>query len=357
MARSLIFMLHGMGNQPEGWAGPYVDAIKEAYGLYPFLQDTPIEERLAFVPLQYDDIFREIVQTWADNAALVRAAAKELNAPVSRLTNWLVGADELKDNFAWTHAADVLLYRAFALVRNRVCTHVGKQLTVRIKREIDEAGSCSWSAIGHSLGTAVLHDTLARLWNPLSNLPGNMAFAPENAQADLVMMVANVSRLLEVKSASEPYDVFETAVKPGFGGQLQRGCKYYVNVRHRLDPFTVPKMFNPQMWPDEAALAAIPPRYLNVEVDHIHEKDIHSFAHYLKHPAVHVPMLRRLLGPQAVSDDEFRLAIDRFRVFGPLEDAAAIELKTKLESILPSQAADWLAIGKLRNAWKRLTGK
>lgn len=354
MAKHQVFLLHGMGHHPQSWHEPYVAAIKQAYGLYPFIAERPIEDRVDFVPIQYDHIFSELVTTWASNAKLLAAASAETGVPASKLTNWLAGAGELKDNFAWTHAADVLLYRCFSLVRNRVCVHVARQITTRVAEQIAGAGSCTWSAIGHSLGTSVLHDTLARLWQPNGNLPGGLAFAPENAQAQMLMMVANVSRVLEVKTAAEPYDVFETAVAPGFAGQSRRGCRYYLNLRHRLDPFTVPRMFNPQLWPDEAALVAKPPRYLCVELEHLHQPDVHDFSHYLRHPSAHIPMLRRLFGLQAVSDDEERDALARFRPFGPLEDKLAIKLKTQLESLVPSQAENWLALGKARKALNKL---
>ncbi|MDO9075714.1 MAG: hypothetical protein Q7U73_20905 [Rubrivivax sp.] len=353
MSKHQVFLLHGMGHHAEGWEAPYVAAIKLAYGQFPDLAARDIEQRVDFVTIHYDHIFREVLDAWANNAEIIAAASAQTGVPLSKLTKWLAGAGELKDNFAWTHAADVLLYRAFSLVRNRVCTHVARQIVDRLQAE-SAGGPVAWSAIGHSLGTAVLHDTLARLWNPHSQLPGAEAFAAHNAQAHLLMMVANVSRVLEVKTAAEPYDVFDTAVKPGFAGQSGRGCRYYLNARHRLDPFTVPKMFSPQMWPDEAALTARPPRYLSVEVDHIHQENVHDFAHYLLHPAVYVPMLRRLFGMQAVSDDDERDALARFRAFGPLQDQVAIELKTRLENILPSQAADWLELGKLRRAFDKL---
>ena len=358
MAKKIVFLLHGMGDYSAAdWHVPYVDAIRQAHSLYPLFSDDTLDDRAEFVAIEYDSIFRDLLDTWASNAALVKAASLEAGVSLSKLTQWLAGAGELKDNFAWTHAADVLLYRAFSLVRNRVCVHVARQITTRLKKAINETGSVQWAGIGHSLGTAVLHDTLARLWHPDSPIPGAEAFAPHNVQADLIMMVANVTRVLEVKTAAEPYDVFQTAVAPGFGGQSQRGCKYYLTARHRLDPFTVPKMFDPQMWPDEAALMAQPPRYMNVEVNHLHDRNVHDFGHYLKHPAVHIPMLRALFGFHRVSADHERDALLRWRNFGPLEDAAAIKLKTELESLLPSQADDWLALGKLKRSFEKVLKK
>ena len=357
MDKKIIFLLHGMGLHEANWHTPYVDAIRQARGLYPLFNDDELDERAEFVPVEYDSIFRDLVDTWASNSALVKAASLEAGVSLSKLTDWLAGAGSLKDNFAWTHAADVLLYRAFSLVRNRVCVHVARQIVTKLQAALTASSRVRWAAIGHSLGTAVLHDSLARLWHPESPIPGAEGFAPHNVQADLIMMVSNVSRVLEVKTDAEPYDVFTSAVAPGFGGQTGRGCRYYLNVRHRLDPFTVPKMFDPQLWPDEVALLAAPPHYMNVVVNHLHDRDVHAFTHYLKHPAVHIPMLRTLFGSHRVSPDDERDALMRWRNFGPLGDAAAIKLKTELESVLPSQADDWLALGKLKKSFDKVLKK
>lgn len=351
----VVFPLHGMGAQTDGWHKEFVDSISAAYDQYDFMSRKSLADRgIEFQPVNYDNIFREIVSTWADNAEIVSKVAGDTGAPIGKLTDWLKGAGELNDNFKWSHAADVLLYRGFSLVRARVCVHVARQITGRIKKQIDDEGSSNWSLIAHSLGTAVAHDTLARLWKKDSTLPGDVAFSADNEQANLIMMVANVSRVLEVKTAAEPYDVFLSPVKPGRPGQEGRGCQYYFTPRHKLDPFTVPSMFNPQMWPDEAALQAQPPRYLYREIDHIHKWNVHEFSHYMANPRVHIPMFQRLFGTQVIEPQEEQLALAKFRQFGKLEDDVAIRIRQKLEDAQESQSETWTILGRI---WRNFIGK
>jgi hypothetical protein len=346
----LVFLVHGMGVHEDSWSTKYVEAIAAAYDQYPGLKGLPLKDLFRFVPISYDDIFRELVGNWSDAAELIAGASKETGAPVSKLTDWLKGAEKIDGNFKWTHAADVLLYRGFSLVRERVCVHVAAQLVKEINKQIKNEGISRWSVIAHSLGTAVIHDTLARLWHPKANMPGGIAFSTGNEQAHLIAMISNVSRVLETK----PHDVYESAAMPGRNAQAGRGCNYYLTARHLYDPFTIPSMFRPQMWPDEVTLLAKPARYVYTEVDHIHDWNVHDFGHYLKHPRVHVPLLRRLTDETQISDTEYEEALHRFRMFGPLEDQAAIQIRQKLEDLLPAQSADWLLFGKL---WKKFVAK
>jgi len=350
----LVFLVHGMGIHETGWESQYIDALDAAYEQYELLSQKPLRERFTFVPLSYDEIFRELVSNWATNAEFVDRAATEAGVSKTQLTGWLKGADVTDANFKWTHAADVLMYKAFSLVRERVCQHVGNQIVQALAKQIQDEGRSLWSVVAHSLGTAVIHDTLARLWDSQSTAPGHVAFSAQNEQAQVIAMVANVSRLLETKTANEPYDVFKTAVAPGRMAQAGRGCLYYFNARHRLDPFTIPKMFSPQMWPDEAALLASPPRYAHVEVDHIHMWNVHDFGHYMKNPKVHVPLLRRLVSSLAITDEEYAMTLAKFRTFGSLQDEAAIRIRQKLEDATESQADDWLVLGRI---WQAFTGK
>jgi len=356
--KHIIFLLHGMGHHPDKWADDdgYIPAIKKAYSQYPILAAKPIEERFEFVPVSYDHIFVKLVETWADNAVLIDKLVAETGAPIGALTKWLKGAGELKGNFAWTHAADVLLYRGFRLVREAVCSNVANQIISVINKQHKDFGRSSWSVVAHSLGTAVLQATLARLGAPNVNMPGVEAFSSKNEQAQVIMMVANVSKVLELNTEQEPYDAygkvdaagrFITPVAPGFSGQEGRLCTYYVNVRHKLDPFTIPHMFDPAAWPDSAAAAAKPTRYVFKEVSHIHQANVHDFAHYFKHPDVHVPFFQRLTSPDHISTEEYQGALDRFPEFGPLGRDAGLDIRKKLLERLPQWKDKWPSMGEI----------
>ena len=61
-------------------------------------------------------------------------------------------------------------------------------------------------------------------------------FDPADVKAAFVMMVANVSRVLETD-----VDVLLSAVQPGKPSNSRSGdASHFVTVRHALDPFTIP---------------------------------------------------------------------------------------------------------------------
>ena len=358
--RQIIFVLHGIGAHTDGWEREFVDPLHEAYDQYPELKKTPIDERFKFVALGYDALLREIVQTWADNAAIIGKFDADLGKTVaSKLVGWLKDAGELKDNPVWTHGVDVLLYRGIRLVREHVCTKIAAMMLKEITAQHQQFGRSSWSVVAHSLGTAVIHGTLARLTTPNDGWPGALAFQPEYEQANVVAMVANVSKVLELKTKAEPYDAYghdedggvRHTLAPGFPGQSGRACRYYLNLRHKLDPITLPKMFAPQQWPDPGALAAVPPRYQYIELEHVHQVNTHDFAHYIRNPKAHVPLFRALVSPEHISPDEFEKKKLAFPEFGPIGHDAAVMARQKLLDLMPAVSDDWIAIIK---AWKGL---
>ena len=360
-----IFLVHGMGLFEDKWEKEFIAPIKSAYNAYPKLAKKKFEERFEFVAISYDKIFRDLLKTWADTAAIVAQLSAQFGAPLpEQLTRWLQNAGDLKNNFNWSHATDVLLYRGIRLVREHVCTSVAKTIVDTIKKQYDDWGLSSWSLIAHSLGTAVAHDTLARMSVPNQDWPGELAFeAGSNEQASVVMMVANVSKVLEVSTPEEPYDAYgpvidgkkRFTVAPGDAGQKGRLCQYYLNVRHKIDPFCIPHRFDPQQWPDKAALAEDPPLYQHLEVDHIHQANVHDFAHYLKNPRVHVPLLRCLVSPAHISKTEYENTVAAFPDFG-IAQSRAIELKKKLLDIPASAADEWWILGLLWQMFVNATG-
>jgi len=348
MADQIVFLLHGMGTQSEGWHKSWVKVLEDAYKRYPRMQDRPFDTRFEFVPITYDTIFRQTVEDWQSNAKALSAAG--ITGIGRKLTGWLEDAGELKGNFAWTHAADVLLWKLFDLVHERVCVVAADE----IKKKLLAAGPGSnWSIIGHSLGTSVLHDTIARLW------AGDSIFARDH-RARLIAMVANVSRVLEQKKdlpQGVVGDVLRSPVRPGVA------CNFFLNLEHPLDPFVWPRRFHPVSWPDQPTLAANPPRYIHsadedirgrsYALDHIHSEEVHSFEHYLVSPKAHIPLFRMLLAEDGFipPDDELRNR-DRFLRFGELGDEAAIRIKVALEGIGASENMEWEDIGML---WKKLS--
>jgi hypothetical protein len=332
-----LFLIHGMGKHEEGWHQPVVDTLRDIYDRYRVSKFVSFDDRFKVVALGYDDVLRDLLAMWQEGAEGVGQLAEGVDAEqVENLVGWLRDIDP--DQFVWSHAADALLYRLFFDVRQTVRTTVARQIAEEIT---DLKANETWSVIAHSLGTAVVHDALDALWT--GQLPGGVGtgFGPAQNKAQLVMMVANASRLLETSP-----DVYESTVRPGDSNDAESGCFHYLSARHRLDPVTIPRRFEPVNWPRPDSIAK--GRYLPVEVWHIHDKNVHGWEHYLINPAVHVPMLRALTFPTAVTVDEEQAAHAEFPPFGNLSEGSAFEIKGELEDILPAVSDRW---PRLREIW------
>lgn len=118
----------------------------------------------------------------------------------------------------------------------------------------------------HSLGTSVAHDAPHALWT--TEFAGGVRIDPADVKAAFVMMVANVSRLLQTDA-----DVLTSAVQTGQASNPERGCLNFLTARHALDPFTIPRMFDPMEWPDEETVNQ--GRYQSIRVNHFRDRNIH----------------------------------------------------------------------------------
>lgn len=333
-----LFLVHGMGKHPPGWETPVVATLREVYGRYRVGRYVSFDERFEVVPVRYDDLFTALLEQWQQDAASLTPSDGVSPGEIDGLVGWLRDVDP--EDFVWSHAADAMMYRLFADVRQAVKTTVASQIAARL---VDLGANETWSVLGYSLGTAVAHDALDMLWT--GELPPGGGFDPAELKAQLVMMTANVSRVMETTPP-----VLESTVRPGDSTDPEAGCFHYLNVFHDVDPFTIPRRFNPPDWPDADAIAD--DRYWSPEVAHIHQVDIHDWSHYLLNPAVHIPMLRWLTFPTAVTQQEEAHAYATFEPWGDLGHDAAMALRAELEEIAPSLSDVW---ARLPEIWDRFT--
>jgi hypothetical protein len=322
------------------WASEVRQVLLDAYKQYPRLDATDFDDSFEVVMIHYDPIFQEIVGEWQNDASAIGDLAGDVvPATVEAMVGWLRSAAKKDGNFIWTHAADVLLYRLSATVRERVKVHVARQIVDGVSEQYDAEGESRWSVVAHSLGTAIAHDTLDML--ATGHVPGApvTAFDPTVEQAQVVAMVANVSRVLETV-----VDVYQSAVMPGKAGQAGRDCLRFLNFRHFLDPFTIPRMFHPQDWPDRATAAAN--RYRYVEAAHVHQANVHDICHYLINPAVHIPLFRALLSDAMITKKEEKDAVAAFPAIGLEKEVVAL-IRKELSRITPSMGAIWSALPEI----------
>lgn len=333
MPKQIVFLVHGMGSHAQGWSQPVQAQLRELYQGFDGLAQMPFEQRFELTEVRYDDIFEDIRKQWQkDMAAVLAVMGKQgLDSDaVDLLTK--AGKTPAADNFLWTHVLDVLFYRFVPTVREAVRTRVALQILDAIRKTPD-TGAIRWSVLAHSLGTAVTHDAIDALYR--TPIPGEQhPLSPNDTRANLVMMVANVSRVLQTDA-----NVYEGFVRPALTPDPGRACGWLLTTRHKWDPFPAPKRFDPdKSWPDPATRGA--GRFQSIVVEHILEKDIHGFGHYLMNPEVHVPMFRAMTAPYMITDEENQARVEAFRARSAASPMAA-KIGKKLEELLPADNAGW----------------
>ncbi|MDF1554993.1 MAG: hypothetical protein P1P84_18130 [Deferrisomatales bacterium] len=304
MGKHICFVVHGVGKHGPGWAteaGGPVETLRAASRQYGYFQDRPLEEKVEFVPVRYDDVFDAAVTQWQGDMAAIQGLG--LSGPAASLFSWLPASDAETRQFWWTHVADVALYRLTLIYRQRVRTRVLEQIAARIEAE-DSPPRCS--VLAHSMGTAVAHDCLHLLgtvrWGSLTN-----PLSPRHWRFEHLFMVANTSRLLQTDDA-QMAKAYQSIVHPGGVEDPASYCASYWNFRHEADPVPFPRPFEPVGWKN----------YNTVLIRHYHDRNIHGFAHYLLNPRVHIPILRKLVHSRVVTTEEEVAAVnpDTFPMFG-----------------------------------------
>lgn len=303
MSKHVLFLVHGMGVHKKGnWADSVIEKLKESSKKYSYFNKYKLEDEVEFLQISYDNIISsDVLNKWKEGATAISDFAKENGLEDNDALNWLKNAEKKEKKFLWSHVADVIIYRFFRIYRVRIQMSVIKQIADEIDRKIRESGEARCSVLAHSLGTAVVHDSLHYLgtqkWGGTTNV-----FDPTHWRFQSIFMIANTSRLLQ----TEP-KAYNSIVKPG--PNLDSGSYFYkyFNFRHELDPVPFPRMFDPVGWGSA---------YQSFVVRHFWNWDIHGFEHYLDNPRVHIPILRALVTPWAVSEQEEVAAVENYSQFG-----------------------------------------
>jgi hypothetical protein len=293
MARHVMFVMHGIGQRaPEGaankpkeaaanWSTQVVDlliALAQKYQPGIDVSRNPAPNGIRIVPLAYCDIIVRELEAWASSGSQDVAKAVGERFPdigAGRLAQ-LEGISQDDAQAFWDGPVDVLLYRLFldgdirAQVRDQiaqalVASSVGGQMP-----------TCSF--VCHSMGTAVLHDTLAEI---LANPQMFGGFA--NMDIHLYASLANVSKVLQSQ-----FNPNESPVRPlgtPSAARFPASVRTFVNAHNFVDPVAHIGMFRPKWDPNTCD-------FVDVEVDRLKWIDVHSFIHYLENPSVHIPILR-----------------------------------------------------------------
>lgn len=348
MRKHALILIHGMGLIEEGWLKKPLSVLKNAFSDYPILKNNfEFDDQFEVIDIRYDDQFERLRKRWKEDFAAFRGAflgdldpadsaqSTKIGNKLDEVSRW-IGAGE--DEFIWTHAMDVILYRFFTTVRMAINVSVGEQILAVAK---DTAKYRSWNVIAHSLGTSVFHNTLHALYQT-ELVPGEPPLSTTETRPNLVAMIANVSRVLQLPGLK----VFESRVKPG-SAITDRACAYYLNARHRLDLLTMPKPFEPDAdWVGATVFNS--DQYQHIRPGHVLIDDIaavHDFDHYLRNPRVHAPIFRALLGADMIPDPDFIAAKTQFD--SQINQSRQDKIRSKVEKMLPAPTGDWQSLIRL----------
>jgi hypothetical protein len=355
MAKHVLFLVHGMGwhLDASGGAGAWhvevERALRHAWAQFPSLATRSFDSCIELCPLNYDGVFRDYLGGVSDAAERLRAGLGE--AEFAKVASVIAGADAAEQNFFWANASDVLLYRFGGDLFRNIHVALGQQIAQRVKQAWDSPSSAGtlFSVMCHSLGTAAVHGALNRLGG--GRIAGSDALQMGgNFGLHCYISLANVSRLL-FRGTGQIYN--QTIIRPQHSGSgyVQR----FLNVRHVADPIAAPLCFKPKAWG---------PGYVDIELRHLRDANVHGYAHYLAHPRVAGELFRSFVSPAALSKAEVERVAKEYRDVDMEPEgkrrqieAAIAELAQSLQtaygddSNVLSDSAEWAA-QLLRVAWR-----
>jgi len=293
MAKPKLILVHGMGQHTaDSFKGDFNNACIKAFNLYPGYSGKSAEDYVEIISVGYNDIFDKQREKMAQRSNPVLERLKAIPDMTDNLASDIVTeVTEIENNIAddeffKTHWLDVIFYRF---------TTLGENVRIRLAKAITDAigtvngGSSNVHVIGHSLGTAVVHDTLAKLYQDKYTI-GDKNLDVVMHKMGSLHLIANTSRLLE-----SFVDIDNSVVKPGPDGCTAR----YNEYRHTLDPITWSKSFDPTDNGDWISNDSWHfKRYQLHRLTSVTSKhgNTHSINHYLFNPKTHLEIFKRVFG-------------------------------------------------------------
>lgn len=283
--KASLIIVHGMGEHTEeSFKDEIVESLNYALSLYDEWQGKDIRQHIDIIPFEYNSIFNRHRERMAEAA---KPLADRLDAlktsgviPITgEFMKW--DAELCRDNFFKTHWLDVLFYR-YTTLAEPIRINLGKLIVEAVEKK----GGQNVHILGHSLGTSVVHDTLASLYTQYPDTKHPKNLPADAARLASVHMVANVSRLLE-----SFVEIGKSIVNP-----CKFGCvRTYYQYRHLVDPFTMSSRFEPipnGIWHDPAQMKETQYQHLRPRL--VTDLNTHAITHYIKNPECHVPLLKML---------------------------------------------------------------
>lgn len=299
MAESRLIVLHGMGiHSAESVKESVIKAANTALKRYPGHKNTRFEQEVDVIGVGYDDLFeKERNRLSTNNQHLSDLLSGNNRIGPDFIRKIVALENRIGDNdFFATHAFDVILY----------LTLKGEEVRLRVIEKIAGAWSRrrneDMHVLAHSLGTAVLHDTLHKAYTggiKDTRNGKNYKLSCVNHKFDSLWMVANVSNLTaRLSPFGVRFDPYKSVVKASDGSD---GCtELFYNLRHKLDPFTLFYPFLPEPADGWVTPAVYAEMYSYIENERIGSTiNPHDLTAYLLDPNVSYRFLKRVM-PQGL---------------------------------------------------------
>ncbi len=301
----VVLLIHGMGTHrpadaPADEETPnitedFVAGMKTAgenfgMGAYDIGAKVQLEEYNYSV--YFDDIRKKLAESDDDDKSFASLLEKGIAPDV---VEWLEDFEDdvTKDEALYTHWLDVLLY---SLPQFGEPVRIG--LAKKINQLFQDNHPNDVHIITHSLGTAVAHDTLAKIYRGDADIFDEIPdFKPGEFKLKTLWAFANVSRLLHIlNNIADPNDSRVTSDPSGC-------TDHFYNIRHEFDPFTWYKTFERPMVSSD-----------HIEIETIKILNTHDFKEYVSNPRVAMYLIGELdFDADLITDGQLETALEKYR--------------------------------------------
>ena len=278
MTKPVLVAVHGMGSHTKtSFKQEIVSTLDAASKHYSFFKNKPISKKVTVEIIEYNSYFeavRERLQQGQGDLSVRLKGLKNKDDIYKILKKININFE--KDSFFNTHWLDVILYK-FSIYGEMIRVKVAEDLVDKLQKYKKSDNPRDVHLLSHSLGTAVLHDTLHEMFTDGVSRKGKVSI--DDYQFDSLYTISNVSRLIHASK-----HCYESLVKPENGV-----CKQMINAAHRLDPISWPKRFDPQQdeqnWVSDSTYQY--QLFRDIKTEAMTEANTHAITSYLANPKVY----------------------------------------------------------------------
>jgi len=324
------------GKTPGKFTASFLETLNPILNQFPGYQKAKLETLFTVVEFNYDQFIREKLKQIADQANSLKTGLALIGGlpanSITEITDALTKFDAglTQDKFVYTHVLDVLLYGTDlgAYIRAEAGRFIA---SVFANPEVGEV-----HIIAHSLGTAVVHDSLQQLY--ANSSPFHLS--PQLHKLSSLWMIANVSLLYtNISRLTSPFD---GVVKPGTGGCV---IDFY-NVHHRLDPFTLVKPFAPANSGTWIPTNTYTSFFHDLETEAVFTLNTHAFENYLQDPKTYLPLFFELIEPFDPTPAEANQVITWSQQKTLQSSLAQLQQDIAQLKVTPPSLANWAELAK-----------